>query len=184
MEKLEKMLNRSGLGLQQVIDSLQPTAKSVLGHREKNSGTVVANISRGQRFKHKEFQPARVDIGLRGHMPFDDALLKAPGDKRKSMFVVGEARKRASKSELGFHTTIGSMATTSQAHGAVSNKSPAVEDEEEHKRAITTNVSTNHPGTLLKNFNPRIAPKNRDSEQARQKVKNISQRRKRSPQPV
>lgn len=111
-------------------------------------------------------------------MPFDDALLKnvkkeMPGDKRKSMFV-GETRKRASKSELGFHKTFGSIATTTQEYVVVSNQSPPVENEEELMGAKTIDLSTNHPGTLLKNLHPRIAPKNRGTEQAREKVKNIS----------
>lgn len=31
-------------------------------------------------------------------------------------------------------------------------------------------LKTNHPGTLLKNVNPKIAPKNKESEFARKKV--------------
>ena len=36
-----------------------------------------------------------------------------------------------------------------------------------------TNVSTNHPTTVLKGLNPRIGPKNRCSEDARKKVQNL-----------
>ena len=74
-----------------------------------------------------------------------------------------ETTHRRGKSELGFHKTVYSTTTNSvsNAGATVQNKSEfATVGDYETVGGGAAAGKTVHPGTLLKNFNPRIAPKN------------------------
>ena len=103
------------------------------------------------------YQPARVDIGIRGHMPFDDHLKMnrkagSPAGKKRSVII--ESTRIRNKSELGIHRSIFSTKTSIDARKR--SESPPSDDD------YTAKVdSKSYLGTqLLKNFNPRLPPKN------------------------
>ena len=122
------------------------------GHQNK----LKSSISPVMRARDGGYLPARVDIGIRGHMPFDEQLLtqnRSPMSIRgaKTLSVI-DPRKRG-KSQLGFAKTIFSTVTSNgQSH--YRHQGDSLANDYEYV------VSTNHPGTLLKNINPKIAPKN------------------------
>ena len=108
------------------------------------------------------YLPSRVDIGIKGAMPYDAKLLRQQETpivlKGRTLSII-EAQQKRGKSELGLVKTSYTGMRSASVHGDYQN--------------ATTYQNTNHPGTLLKNTNPKIAPKNQGSEFARKKVQNL-----------
>lgn len=99
---------------------------------------------------------------MRGSMPFDEQIspIGPAGDNspgigiKRHMEVVGSERR--GRSELGFTNT--KMFSTIQSAVRAHQRCDSVQAD------YGRNSLKNHPGTLLKNFNPRLAPKNQGSE--------------------
>ena len=112
---MENFLNRSSIGFQGPIDANQPVSfgQTMQGNYNKNGkkGSISPSLGRHQQMIQQGYLPAKVDIGIRGVMPFDAQLLKkmnkrdaSPLSTMMSKMSIFESNRRG-RSELGFHKT-------------------------------------------------------------------------------